>query len=225
MAHPLYVAFIWHQHQPLYKSKVGSSVKYRMPWVRLHGTKDYLDLILMLERYPNLHQTVNLVPSLILQLEDYVAGTALDPYLTAALTPSDRLAVEDKEFIIQSFFDCNHHTMIDPHPRYGELYQQKQDKGSQWCLENWNLQDYEDLLAWHNLAWIDPLFWDDPEIEAWLKQGRNFTLSPTDYRQTPPNHQPHHSQTSGNAGNRAVRNYHHALHSPNFTPTSRYRCR
>jgi len=33
------------------------------------------------------------------------------------------------------------------------------------------------LLAWHNLAWIDPLFWDDPEIQAWLKQGRNFSLS------------------------------------------------
>lgn len=177
MAHPLYVAFIWHQHQPLYKSKVGSQIKYRMPWVRLHGTKDYLDLILMLEKYPKLHQTVNLVPSLILQLEDYVAGTALDPYLTAALTPSDRLTVADKEFIIGSFFDCNHHTMVDPHPRYRELYQHKQDKGAQWCLENWNLQDYEDLLAWHNLAWIDPLFWDDPEIEAWLKQGRNFTLS------------------------------------------------
>ena len=32
-------------------------------------------------------------------------------------------------------------------------------------------------MAWHNLAWIDPLFWDDPEIETWLKQGQNFTLS------------------------------------------------
>ncbi|HEY9658344.1 MAG TPA: hypothetical protein V6C65_07825, partial [Allocoleopsis sp.] len=56
MAHPLYVAFIWHQHQPLYKSSLKG--EYRLPWVRLHGTKDYLDLVLMLERYPRLHQTV-----------------------------------------------------------------------------------------------------------------------------------------------------------------------
>jgi alpha-amylase/alpha-mannosidase (GH57 family) len=64
MSHPLYIAFIWHQHQPLYKSRISG--RYRLPWVRLHGVKDYLDLVLLLERYPKLHQTVNLVPSLML---------------------------------------------------------------------------------------------------------------------------------------------------------------
>ncbi|AFZ11909.1 glycoside hydrolase family 57 [Crinalium epipsammum PCC 9333] len=179
MPHPLYVAFIWHQHQPLYKCRDSVSVspgKYRLPWVRLHGTKDYLDLILLLERYPKLHQTVNLVPSLILQIEDYIAGTALDPYLTVALTPTEQLGAEQHQFIIQHFFDANHHTLIDPHPRYAELYQQRQDKGQAWCLENWTPQDYSDLLAWHNLAWFDPLFWDDPEIAQWLQQGKGFTL-------------------------------------------------
>ncbi|MBD1888326.1 glycoside hydrolase [Coleofasciculus sp. FACHB-SPT9] len=175
MPHPLYISFIWHQHQPLYKSRAVN--QYRLPWVRLHGTKDYLDLVLLLARYPKLHQTVNLVPSLILQLEDYVAGTAMDPYLAAALTPEQQLSDEQKRFIIEHFFDANHHTLIDPHPRYGELYGQRQEKGEEWCWTNWNPQDYSDLLAWHNLAWIDPLFWDDPEIEGWLKQGRNFTLS------------------------------------------------
>ena len=182
MSHPLYIAFIWHQHQPLYKSpgsgdSLSPSQQYRLPWVRLHGTKDYLDLVLLLERYPKLHQTVNLVPSLILQLEDYIAGTAFDPYLTASLTPDEQLTHQQREFIIQHFFDANHHTLIDPHPRYAELYHQRQEKGQAWCLANWELPDYADLLAWHNLAWIDPLFWDDPEIAAWLKQGRNFTLS------------------------------------------------
>lgn len=178
MTHPLYVAFIWHQHQPLYKSRnsLGEGDKYLLPWVRLHGTKDYLDLALLLERYPKLHQTINLVPSLILQLEDYVAGTALDPYLELTLTPVDNLTITQKQYIIQHFFDANHHTLIDPHPRYAQLYSQKQEKGPDWCLNNWTKQDYSDLLAWHNLAWIDPLFWDDPEIYYWLKQGKNFTL-------------------------------------------------
>ncbi|MBA3923546.1 MAG: glycoside hydrolase, partial [Nostocaceae cyanobacterium] len=176
MSHPLYVAFVWHQHQPLYKSPKNPT-EYRLPWVRLHGTKDYLDLVLMLERYPKLHQTVNLVPSLILQLEDYIAGTAMDPYLAASLTPTEQLQQPQKQFIIEHFFDANHHTLIDPHPRYAQLYSQRQEKGQAWCLENWQLPDYGDLLAWHNLAWIDPLFWDDPEIAQWLEQGRNFTLS------------------------------------------------
>jgi alpha-amylase/alpha-mannosidase (GH57 family) len=174
MSHPLYVAFIWHQHQPLYKSRIAG--EYRLPWVRLHGTKDYLDLVLLLERYPKLHQTVNLVPSLIMQIEDYVAGTAFDPYLSLALKPTEDLSEGDRHFIIEHFFDANHRTLIDPHPRYSELYRQRQDSGRDWCFSHWELADYSDLLAWHNLAWIDPLFWDDPEIAQWLDQGRNFSL-------------------------------------------------
>jgi alpha-amylase/alpha-mannosidase (GH57 family) len=183
MSHPLHVAFIWHQHQPLYKSPQGDTSsysgdgRYRLPWVRLHGTKDYLDLVLMLERYPKLHQTVNLVPSLILQIEDYIAGTAFDPYLEVSLTPTEQLTSGQLEFILEHFFDANYDTLIKPHSRYAELYQLRQEKGEAWCLANWELQDYSDLLAWHNLAWIDPLFWDDREIAVWLKQGRNFSLS------------------------------------------------
>lgn len=175
MTHPLYIAFIWHQHQPLYKSRATG--RYRLPWVRLHGVKDYLDLILLLSQYPKLRQTVNLVPSLILQIEDYVAGTALDPYLTASLTPEDQLDVPLRQFILDHFFDAHHHTLIDPHPRYRELYTQHQERGKVWCLQTWNSQDYSDLLAWHNLAWIDPIFWDDPDISRWLAQDRNFSLS------------------------------------------------
>ena len=150
MSHPLYVAFIWHQHQPLYKSREtnpNSMSKYRLPWVRLHGTKDYLDLILILERYPKLHQTVNLVPSLILQLEDYAAGMAMDPYLAVALTPERDLTDKHKQFIIQNFFDGHYHTLVEPHPRYNQLYHQRQEKGHHWCFENWTEKDYGDLLG------------------------------------------------------------------------------
>jgi len=175
MPYPLYVAFIWHQHQPLYKSRLDG--EYRLPWVRLHGTKDYLDLVLLLEQYPRLHQTVNLVPSLMMQIEDYVAGTAFDPYLTLALQPTDHLNEGQKRFIVEHFFDANHHTMIDPFSRYAELYGQRHDRGWDWCVEHWNAQDFSDLLAWHNLAWFDPLFWNDAEIAQWLEQERNFTLS------------------------------------------------
>ena len=179
MSHPLYVAFIWHQHQPLYKSRQRVSAKtgqYRLPWVRLHGTKDYLDLMLILERYPRLHQTVNLVPSLILQLEDYIERKALDPYSALTLTPEDQLTPKEHQAILRHFFDANHHRLIDPHPRYAQLYEQRQEKGEAWCLSHWTARDYGDLLAWHNLAWIDPVFWDDPQIQGWLKQGQNFSV-------------------------------------------------
>ena len=180
MSHPLYVAFIWHQHQPLYKSRdfnADGLHEYRLPWVRLHGTKDYLDLVLILDKYPKLHQTVNLVPSLMLQLEDYAAGKAIDPYLAVALTDENKLTEQDKQFVVKHFFDGYYHTLVEPHPRYNELFGQRQDKGHNWCVQNWTARDFGDLLAWHNLAWIDPLFWDDAEIAGWLKQGKDFTLS------------------------------------------------
>ena len=175
MSHPLYVAFVWHQHQPLYKTHLDG--RYHLPWVRLHGTKDYLDLVLLLARYPKLHQTVNLVPSLILQLEDYVSGQAVDPYLALMLSPTECLNAAQKQFIIDRFFDAHPTHLIAPHPRYRQLYEQRREYGASWCLEHWQLSDYGDLLVWHNLAWIDPLFWDDPEIARWLEQGQDFSFS------------------------------------------------
>ncbi len=158
-------------------TKVAAAVNTYCLGIRLHGTKDYLDLILVLAKYPRLKQTINLVPSLLLQIQDYVNGTALDPYLTATLTPVEQLTDQQRWFIIEHFFDAHHRTMIDPHPRYRELYEQRQTKGKTWCWQHWQPQDYGDLLAWHNLAWIDPLYWKEPEIAQWLSQGHNFSLS------------------------------------------------
>jgi alpha-amylase/alpha-mannosidase (GH57 family) len=176
MSASLYVAFVWHQHQPLYKSPTIG--KYRLPWVRLHGIKDYLDLVLMLEKFPNLHQTVNLVPSLIVQLQEYIDGTAFDPYLELTLTPVATMGVSQRQFIIRHFFDAHHSTMVEPYPRYAQLLRQKKQKGESWCLENWTDQDYSDLLAWHNLTWFDPLFRErDPQIQQWFERGQGFNLS------------------------------------------------
>ena len=39
----LYVMLMWHQHQPFYtKNDEGY---YTRPWVRVHATKDYLDMV------------------------------------------------------------------------------------------------------------------------------------------------------------------------------------
>jgi alpha-amylase/alpha-mannosidase (GH57 family) len=173
MTYPLHIAFIWHQHQPLYKSRVSG--RYLLPWVRLHGCKDYLDLVAILANYPRLHQTVNLVPSLILQLDDYVAGKADDPYLAATLAPTAQLTEQQRWFILEHGFDANHRTMIDLHPRYAQLYEQRQEKGIPWCWQHWAAQDFSDTMAWHNLAWIDPLFWEDVQVQRWLQQGQNFS--------------------------------------------------
>ena len=59
----LRVIVLWHQHQPFYKDLVTG--EYRLPWVRLHALKDYYGMVKLLDEFPNVHQTFNLVPSLI----------------------------------------------------------------------------------------------------------------------------------------------------------------
>ncbi|MDQ7030396.1 MAG: hypothetical protein Q9O62_11765 [Ardenticatenia bacterium] len=70
---PLYVAIIWHQHQPLYVKDPATGV-YQKPWVRLHAAKDYVDMAAILEQYPSIRVTFNLTPSLLRQLRDLEAG-------------------------------------------------------------------------------------------------------------------------------------------------------
>src|ERR1700685_2348626 len=70
------LAFYWHQHQPYYPDDVGG--QNPMPWVRLHGVKDYAGMALHLLEYPAMHCTINLVPSLLVQLQACAEGRATD---------------------------------------------------------------------------------------------------------------------------------------------------
>ena len=74
-------------HQPFYKDLWTG--QYKLPWTRLHALKDYAGMVRILEEFPNVRQTFNLVPSLIVQLQDYVSGGARDPFLFAASRPAD----------------------------------------------------------------------------------------------------------------------------------------
>src|ERR1035438_3844549 len=78
----LRVVVLWHQHQPFYKDLVTG--EYRLPWTRLHALKDYYGMVKLLDEFPQVHQTFNLVPSLITQIQDYVSGEAQDPFLQEA---------------------------------------------------------------------------------------------------------------------------------------------
>ncbi len=72
------LCFLWHMHQPLYKDLVSG--EYRLPWTRLHALKDYYGMVKILEDFPEIHQTFNLVPSLLVQIEEYASGKASDPF-------------------------------------------------------------------------------------------------------------------------------------------------
>ena len=73
----IYLCFLWHMHQPFYKDLVTG--RYRLPWTRLHALKDYYGMVKILEEFPQIRQTFNLVPSMIVQMEEYARGEANDP--------------------------------------------------------------------------------------------------------------------------------------------------
>ena len=68
---PLYLAIMWHQHQPRY-FKDAETGEYLEPWVRIHGIKDYYDMAAMLGEYPDMRFTVNLTRVLLMQIEEII---------------------------------------------------------------------------------------------------------------------------------------------------------
>src|SRR5579884_3866004 len=116
----LRVVVLWHQHQPYYKDLVTG--EYRLPWVRLHALKDYYGMVKLLDEFPGVHQTFNLVPSLIIQLQEYAAGTAQDPFLRVAARAAKDLSLEERQFALAYLFQANPDHLIRRYPRYAELW-------------------------------------------------------------------------------------------------------
>ncbi len=146
----VYLAFIFHMHQPYYKNLLTQESD--LPWVRLHGVKDYLDMVQILEKFPKIKQTFNVVPSLFEQLEDYNNGLVKDKFGELTKKPASELTKHDKDFILQNFFSINRERVIATFARYYELYLKRQ-RGQEFST-----QDYLDLQLYFNLAWIDPSF-------------------------------------------------------------------
>lgn len=177
---PLYINFTWHMHQPYYKDLITG--EYLLPWVRFHAIKDYYDMVAMLEDFPAIHQTFNLVPSLLDQINDYVVNDVKEVYIDYTLKPAAELTVEDKVFILHNFFMANWDTMVRSHPRYDELLNKRGHFVSREDLPKvaryFSTQDFLDLQMWYNLSWFDPLFQqNDTVVRDMCAKGRHFTES------------------------------------------------
>lgn len=148
-----------------------------MPWVRLHATKDYLGMALHIQEVPEFRCSINLVPSLILQIQRYVAGKS-DKHLDVSRLPADSLSREDAFYLLDHFFMANEGTMIRPFPRYHELFQKRAmgRENAEQALPRFNAQDFRDLQVWNNLTWIHELVFErDAELRAFRQKGKDYT--------------------------------------------------
>ncbi|MGH7726345.1 MAG: hypothetical protein ACREOU_13035 [Candidatus Eiseniibacteriota bacterium] len=162
---PVQLILLWHQHQPGYGSpRAGRPV---LPWVRLHATKDYLDMADRLLARPGLAVTTNLVPSLLEQLAAAAAGVDdpeldlvhLDPEVApgapgvagapgAGVDPDTRRLLLARLGIVPVWARARF-------PALGRLFDRRA-AADPVPLTNAEIVDLQTL---HTLAWIDPLYY------------------------------------------------------------------
>ena len=155
---PLDLVLLWHMHQPDYRDP--QTGEFLFPWVYLHAIKDYADMASHLERHPGVRATVNLVPVLLDQLEDYgeqfSSGVMRDPLLRLLVHPDpDRMTTSERTLVLDSCFRSNHKRMIEPFPAYRLLHELFAQTGrSADCGHVYLSGQYlADLLTWYHLAW------------------------------------------------------------------------
>lgn len=178
---PVSLALFWHQHQPYYPDDIANETL--MPWVRLHATKDYIGMALHIKEVPEFHCTINLVPSLLEQIQRYENG-AIDRHLEVAKQPADSLTQDDACYLLDNFFMANEQSMIRPHTRYFELFQKRAmgREGAKSALHRFSSQELRDLQVWGNLTWIHELvIAGDKELEEFRNRGRDWTEDEKDW--------------------------------------------
>ncbi|HUI54424.1 MAG TPA: glycoside hydrolase family 57 protein [Bryobacteraceae bacterium] len=171
-----YLCFLWHMHQPFYKDLVSG--EYKLPWTRLHALKDYYGMVRILEEFPQIRQTFNLVPSMMAQVAEYAAGRAADPFLQVALKPAEDLSEGERAFLLRHSFYSDPQRMIYRYPRYGKLYDAAQGQKMSGARDLFGAQDLRDVQMWSQMAWFDEEFQaQDAEVREWKARGQGFTLA------------------------------------------------
>lgn len=172
MTKKLNIAFIWHFHQPVYQEKFSED--FVMPWVRLHATKDYLDMLLKCDKHKKIKLNFNISATLLQSIEKYNQGIG-DLHSKLLSLKEDKLSDMDKNFVLQYFFDVNYSTMIFQRSYYAELYNKRYSRDD-ISINDFSDQEYFDIIANYTLCWIDETFYlVYPELEALSKKQKNYT--------------------------------------------------
>ena len=196
MSKVINLVLCWHMHQPYYQE--GLNGKYHLPWVYLHGIKDYADMASHLEKRPKMKSVVNFAPILLEQIDDY--SRQLEDYLaTGAVMRDDLLNIlagakpvpedpAERKELIDACRRAHAPRMIEPYTQFSRLsrmFQCMPDKSSgefnHFVMEYLDPQYFIDLLVWYHLAWMGHSLKSSTVIAFLMKKGKRYT--PEDRRQ------------------------------------------
>lgn len=169
----LNIAFIWHFHQPNYQENYNGD--FLLPWVRLHASKDYLDMLKRTDSFSNIKLNFNFSPVLLVALQKYLNGFK-DLHLKLLLKDENQLSEQDKIFILNNYFDLNYKNMVLKRPYFTALYN-KRANAKELTTLMFSLQEYADIMANYTLCWVDEYFTKDyPELSELFEKEQNYTL-------------------------------------------------
>jgi alpha-amylase/alpha-mannosidase (GH57 family) len=170
----IHLVMLWHMHQPQYRDP--ATRRYILPWTRLHALKDYWGMVRVLEEFPAVHATFNVVPSLAAQLEEYASGKFDEPWFTLAFSPAEKLSDEDKAELLLRGFQANLDHLIGRWPRYRELFDRAHSGDAALTMRTFAPRDWRDLQLLSQLAWMDEEYLaTDAQVSALSKKGSDFT--------------------------------------------------
>ena len=169
----VHLMILWHMHQPQYRDPATG--RYVLPWTRLHALKDYWGMVRVLEEFPGVHATFNVVPSLGVQLEEYASGKFDEPWFATAFKPANQLTPEDKAEILTRAFQINYDHLLARWPRYIQLHQWASAQGSERAAQTFSERDWRDLQLLSQLAWMDEEYLaSDPVVSKLASKGTDF---------------------------------------------------
>lgn len=170
----IHLVLLWHMHQPQYRDP--ATRRYILPWTRLHALKDYWGMVRVLEEFPAVHATFNVVPSLAAQLEEYASGKFDEPWFTLAFSPAEKLTDEDKAELLLRGFQANFDHLIGRWPRYKELFERAHSGNAALTVRTFAVRDWRDLQLLSQLAWMDEEYLaTDSVVKQLSKKGSDFS--------------------------------------------------
>lgn len=185
----LKVVFCWHMHQPYYKGPEQS--EYYLPWVYLHGIKDYSDMVSHLEQVPGAKAVVNFAPVLLEQIDDYVAqitawlkhGNLIrDPLLAALAGPGLPIDQASRKALISACLRANEQHLINRFQAFADLVGLGRRVLEQEALIPYlNDQFFIDLLVWYHVAWFGECFRSN-DIQLLSMQSKGYGFDNDDRR-------------------------------------------
>ncbi|MFT7580259.1 MAG: alpha-amylase/alpha-mannosidase (GH57 family)/galactose-1-phosphate uridylyltransferase [Myxococcota bacterium] len=154
-------------HQPSYVDPTNGETL--LPWVRLHGVKDYTDMAVAVAEVPEARVSFNWVPGLWDQIDTLSeASHPNERFWRLTLKPAGALDAHERAFICERFFSLEPRTMLEPYARYKAL---RDAVAAGIPLDTQGLRD---LQVWFNLAWCGTEAARHPVIAELLQRGGDF---------------------------------------------------